>query len=279
VTEAYGISGVISGAAAIFFAYVGFDAVSTQAGEAINPKKDVPFAIVVSLLICTALYILVSLVLTGMMNYQDFNPKGAYPDAIKAPVAYAFDIAGQKWASYIITIAATVGLISVLMVMIMGQSRIFLGMSKDGLLPKVFSRINPISGTPQRNLYILGVVIAVVAAFTPINKLADMTSFGTLFAFLMVCIAVWVLRVKQPDLPRSFRVPALPVIAVLGILINIYLMWNLSVDAQLLSLSWLALGIVIYFLYSRRKSNLNHYNLDAAITHHDEGLNEESTKD
>jgi APA family basic amino acid/polyamine antiporter len=143
-------------------------------------------------------------------------------------------------------------------------------MSKDGLLPKVFSQINPISGTPQRNLYILGVVIAIVAAFTPINKLADMTSFGTLFAFLMVCIAVWVLRVKQPDLPRSFKVPALPVIAVSGILINIYLMWNLSLDAQLLSLSWLALGIVIYFLYSRRKSNLNHYNLDAAITHHDE---------
>ena len=279
VNEAYGIAGVISGAAAIFFAYVGFDAVSTQAGEAINPKKDVPFAIVASLLICTVLYILVSLVLTGMMNYQNFDPKGLYPEAIKAPVAYAFDIAGQKWASYIITIAATVGLISVLMVMIMGQSRIFLGMSKDGLLPKVFSRINPISGTPQRNLYILGVVIAVVAAFTPINKLADMTSFGTLFAFLMVCIAVWVLRVKQPDLPRSFKVPALPVIAVSGILINIYLMWNLSIDAQLLSLSWLALGIIIYFLYSRRKSNLNHYYLDAAITHHDEDLNEETTEE
>lgn len=265
VTEAYGIKGIISGAAAIFFAYVGFDAVSTQAGEAINPKKDVPFAIVVSLLICTLLYILVSLVLTGMMNYQDFDPQGAYPDAIKAPVAYAFDIAGQKWAGYIITIAATVGLVSVLMVMIMGQSRIFLGMSKDGLLPSVFSRINPLTGTPQRNLYILGVVIAVVAAFTPINKLADMTSFGTLFAFLMVCIAVWVLRVKQPDLPRSFRVPALPVIAVSGILINIYLMWNLSFDAQLLSLSWLAIGIVIYFAYSRRKSNLNHMHLDQAI--------------
>lgn len=272
VTEAYGITGIISGAAAIFFAYVGFDAVSTQAGEAINPKKDVPFAIVASLLICTVLYILVSLVLTGMMNYEDFDPKGAYPDAIKAPVAYAFDIAGQKWAGYIITIAATVGLISVLMVMIMGQSRIFLGMAKDGLLPKVFSRINPLTGTPQRNLYILGCVIAVVAAFTPINKLADMTSFGTLFAFLMVCIAVWVLRVKQPHLPRTFRVPALPLIAVSGILINIYLMWNLSHDAQLLSLSWLALGFVIYFLYSRRKSNLNHYNLDAAITHHDEEL-------
>jgi APA family basic amino acid/polyamine antiporter len=277
--SAYGITGDISGAAAIFFAYVGFDAVSTQAGEAINPKKDVPFAIVASLLICTVLYILVSLVLTGMMNYNDFDPKGPYPDAIKAPVAYAFDIAGQSWASYVITIAATVGLISVLMVMIMGQSRIFLGMSKDGLIPKVFSKINPVSGTPTRNLYILGTVIAIVAAFTPINKLADMTSFGTLFAFLMVCIAVWVLRVKQPNLPRTFKVPALPVIAVLGILINIYLMWNLSIDAQLLSLSWLALGIAIYFLYSRRKSNLNHYNLDASITGHDPQELEESKEE
>lgn len=255
--NAYGVQGIISGAAAIFFAYVGFDAVSTQAGEAINPKKDVPFAIVASLLICTALYILVSLVLTGMMNYQDFNPLGNYPEAIKAPVAYAFDIAGQKWASYVITIAATIGLISVLMVMIMGQSRIFLGMAKDGLIPKVFAEINPLSGTPRRNLMFLGIVIAIVSAFTPINKLADMTSFGTLFAFLMVCIAVWVLRVKEPNLPRTFKVPALPVIAVLGILINIYLMFNLSVDAQLLSLSWLAIGVVIYFTYSRRKSKLN----------------------
>jgi APA family basic amino acid/polyamine antiporter len=257
--DAYGISGIVSGAAAIFFAYVGFDAVSTQAGEAINPKKDVPFAIVASLLICTTLYILVSLVLTGMMNYQDFNPLGQYPEAIKAPVAYAFDIAGQKWAGYIITIAATIGLISVLMVMIMGQSRIFLGMAKDGLIPKVFSEINPVTGTPKRNLMFLGVVIAIVSAFTPINKLADMTSFGTLFAFLMVCIAVWVLRVKQPNLPRTFKVPALPVIAVSGILINIYLMWNLSIDAQLLSLSWLAIGVLIYFMYSRRKSKLNDY--------------------
>jgi APA family basic amino acid/polyamine antiporter len=210
------------------------------------------------------------------MNYQDFNPKGAYPDAIKAPVAYAFDIAGQKWAGYLITIAATVGLISVLMVMIMGQSRIFLGMSKDGLIPKVFSKINPISGTPKTNLYILGAAISVVAAFTPINKLADMTSFGTLFAFLMICVAVWVLRVKEPNLPRTFKVPALPVIAVLGIAINIYLMWNLSLDAQLLSISWLVIGVIIYFLYSRRKSNLNHYNLDSAITGHEfENANED----
>jgi APA family basic amino acid/polyamine antiporter len=254
--EAYGFKGIVSGAAAIFFAYVGFDAVSTQAGEAKNPKKDVPFAIITSLLICTVLYILVSLVLTGMMNYKDFDPLGQYPDAIKAPVAYAFDIAGQAWAGYIITIAATVGLISVLMVMIMGQSRIFLGMSKDGLIPQVFSKINPISGTPKTNLMILGGIIAVVAAFTPINKLADMTSFGTLFAFTMVCVAVWILRVKQPNLERTFKVPALPVIAVCGILINTYLMINLSKDAQMLSLGWLAIGVVVYFLYGKRNAKL-----------------------
>lgn len=258
--EAYGWAGIISGASAIFFAYVGFDAVSTQAGEAINPKKDVPFAIIASLLVCTVLYILVSLVLTGMMNYEDFNPQGKYPDAIKAPVAYAFDIAGQKWAGYIITIAATVGLISVLMVMIMGQSRIFLGMAKDGLIPSVFKKVNPQSGAPTKNLMILGGVIASVAAFTPINRLADMTSFGTLFAFTMVCVAVWILRVKEPNLQRNFKVPALPLIAICGILINVYLMINLSIQAQLLSLSWLGIGVLIYFIYSRKNSKLNDTN-------------------
>ncbi|MFN4075282.1 MAG: APC family permease [Cloacibacterium sp.] len=254
--SAYGYAGIIAGAAAVFFAYIGFDAVSTQAGEAINPKKDVPFAIIASLLICTLLYILVSLVLTGMMHYSDFNPLGKYPDAIKAPVAYAFDIAGQAWAGYIITTAATVGLISVLMVMIMGQSRIFLGMSKDGLIPQAFSRVDATTGVPRKNLMILGSVIAVVAAFTPINDLAHMTSFGTLFAFTMVCVAVWVLRVKQPNLQRNFRVPALPVIATLGILINIYLIINLSIEAQTYSAIWLLFGFVIYFLYSRKNSKL-----------------------
>jgi APA family basic amino acid/polyamine antiporter len=247
--SAYGYAGIIAGASAIFFAYVGFDAVSTQAGEAINPKKDVPFAIIASLLICTLLYILVSLVLTGMMHYSDFNPLGKYPDAIKAPVAYAFDIAGQAWAGYIITIAATVGLISVLMVMIMGQSRIFLGMSKDGLIPRTFSKVNAETGVPSKNLMILGGVISVVAAFTPINDLAHI-------AFTMVCVAVWVLRVKQPNLQRNFRVPALPVIATLGILINIYLIINLSIEAQTYSAIWLLFGFVIYFLYSRKNSKL-----------------------
>ena len=254
--SAYGLAGIITGASAIFFAYVGFDAVSTQAGEAINPKKDVPFAIIASLVVCTILYILVSLVLTGMMHYSDFNPLGKYPDAIKAPVAYAFDIAGQSWAGYIITIAATVGLISVLMVMIMGQSRIFLGMSKDGLIPATFSKIDAKSGVPRKNLLILGGLISVVAAFTPINDLAHMTSFGTLFAFTMVCVAVWVLRVKQPNLQRNFKVPALPVIACLGILINVYLIINLSKEAQLYSLGWLVIGFIIYFLYSKQHSKL-----------------------
>lgn len=255
--EAYGFQGIVSGAAAIFFAYVGFDAVSTQAGEAINPKKDVPFAIITSLLVCTVLYILVSLVLTGMMHYTDFNPQGKYPDAIKAPVAYAFEIAGQGWAGYIITIAATIGLVSVLMVMIMGQSRIFLGMSKDGLIPKLFSEVHPIKKTPAKSLMILGFLIATVAAFTPISKLADMTSFGTLFAFTMVCVAVWILRKKEPNLPRNFKVPALPVIASLGILINVYLIWNLSHDAKLLSTGWLIFGVIIYFTYSLRHSKLH----------------------
>ncbi|MGC4130561.1 MAG: amino acid permease [Bergeyella sp.] len=254
--SAYGLAGVVAGASAIFFAYVGFDAVSTQAGEAINPKKDVPFAIIASLIICTLLYILVSLVLTGMMHYTDFNPLGKYPDAIKAPVAYAFDIAGQAWAGYIITIAATVGLISVLMVMIMGQSRIFLGMSKDGLIPKTFAKVNPVTGVPTKNLMILGVVIAVVASLTPINDLAHMTSFGTLFAFTMVCVAVWILRVKEPQLQRNFKVPALPVIACLGIAINVYLIYNLSKEAQLYSFIWLILGFIIYFLYSKNHSKL-----------------------
>lgn len=254
--DAYGWTGVISGAAAIFFAYVGFDAVSTQAGEAINPKKDVPFAIIMSLLVCTLLYILVSLVLTGMMNYTDFNPSGKYPDAIKAPVAAAFDLAGMPWAVFIITVAATVGLISVMMVMLLGQSRIFMGMSKDGLIPKFFSELHKTNKTPYKSNILIGLIVALVAGFTPISTLADMTSFGTLFAFTMVCAAVWILRIKEPNLQRNFKVPALPLIAVLGISINIFLMSKLNLHAIKLSGIWLILGVLIYFLYSKQNSKL-----------------------
>jgi len=192
-----------------------------------------------------------------MINYTDFNPNGSYPDAIKAPVAYAFQIAGMDWASYLITIAATIGLISVLMVMMLGQSRIFLGMSKDGLIPKFFSDLHSTNKTPYKNTIFIGVVVALVAGFTPISTLADMTSFGTLFAFTMVCVAVWLLRVREPNLQRNFKVPALPVIAILGILINTVLMYKLSDDAKKLSAAWLTIGFVVYFLYSRHHSKLN----------------------
>lgn len=257
MAPAYGFQGIISGAAAIFFAYIGFDAVSTQAGEAINPKKDVPFAIITSLLICTALYIMVSLVLTGMMHYSDFNPLGKYPEAIKAPVAYAFEIAGKHWASNIITIAATVGLISVIMVMMMGQSRIFIGMAKDGLIPKFFGELHPKTKTPYKGIILLGIIVATVSALTPISTLAHMTSFGTLFAFTMVCIAVWIMRKKQPNLDRPFKVPAYKLIVILGVLTNIGLIITLDKLALLLSGFWLVLGLIVYFAYSKKHSKLN----------------------
>ncbi|MCU0353004.1 MAG: amino acid permease [Cytophagales bacterium] len=220
---AYGWGGIISGASAIFFAYIGFDAVSTQAGEAINPKKDIPFAIISSLLVCTALYILVSLVLTGMINYKDI-----VGDALKAPVAYAFEKVGQTWAVFIITTAATVGLISVMLVMMLGQTRIFLGMAKDGLIPQFFCQIHPTFRTPWKSTLLVGALVSTVACFTPIGVLNEMTSFGTLFAFAMVCAAVWLLRRREPNLERSFRVPALPVVAVLGIATNLLLIVMLS---------------------------------------------------
>ena len=249
---AYGIRGILSGAAAIFFAYIGFDVVSTSAGEAINPKKDVPFAIIASLAICTVLYIMVSLVLTGMLNYKDITG-----DALKAPVAYAFDQVGQPWAVFIITTAATIGLVSVMLVMMLGQTRVFLGMSKDGLLPKFFSKIHPQFQTPWKSTILVGLVVSLVASFTPIGVLSDMTSFGTLFAFAMVCLAVLILRQREPNRERPFKTPALMLIAPLGIITNVALMSLLDSKAQQFALIWMALGLVVYFVYSRNKSKLN----------------------
>lgn len=250
--EAYGIKGILSGAAAIFFAYIGFDVVSTSAGEAINPKKDVPFAIIASLLICTVLYILVSLVLTGMMNYKDITG-----DALKAPVAFAFDKVGQPWAVFIITTAATVGLVSVMLVMMLGQTRVFLGMAKDGLLPNFFKQIHPTLQTPWKSTILVGLVVSIVASFTPIGVLSDMTSFGTLFAFAMVCLAVLILRRREPNRERPFKTPMLMIIAPLGIITNVALMSLLDGKAQKFALIWMGLGLVIYFIYSQGKSNLN----------------------
>ncbi len=249
---AYGWGGIISGASAIFFAYIGFDAVSTQAGEAINPKKDMPFAIIASLLICTVLYILVSLVLTGMINYKDITG-----DALKAPVAFAFDHVGQPWAVFVITAAATAGLLSVMLVMMLGQTRVFLGMAKDGLLPKFFSEIHPTFKTPWKSTILVGAVVSIVAGFTPISLLGDMTSFGTLFAFTMVCLAVWILRFRDPTRDRPFKVSGLNIVAPLGIIVNTFLILNLGRTAQFFALIWLLFGLVVYFIYGRPRSNLN----------------------
>ncbi|MFN8354628.1 MAG: amino acid permease [Spirosomataceae bacterium] len=245
----YGFNGIVTAASIIFFAYIGFDAVSTQAGEAINPKKDIPFAIIASLFICTLLYILVSLVLTGMVKFDSLD--------LKAPVAQAFADNGLTWAVYIITIAAIAGLTSVMLVMMLSQTRIFLGMSKDGLLPEFFRTIHPEFRTPWKSTILVGAIVSVVAAFTPIDKVSELTSSGTLLAFAMICGAVWLLRVREPGLERPYKAPLLPVVATLGIVCNLYLMWNLRVDTKIAFLIWGTLGIIVYFLYSRQKSNLH----------------------
>lgn len=246
----YGFDGIVTAAGIVFFAYIGFDAVSTQAGEAINPKKDVPFAIIASLVICTVLYILVSLVLTGMVRYDALD--------LKAPVAQAFADKGLTWAVYLITIAAIAGLTSVMLVMMLGQTRIFLGMAKDGLLPKnLFASIHPTFKTPWKSTILVGGIVSTVAALTPIDKVSELCSSGTLLAFAMICGAVWLLRVREPNLERPYKTPLLPVVATLGICANLYLMYHLRNETKITFVIWCTLGVVVYFLYSRRHSNLN----------------------
>lgn len=246
----YGLSGVLTAAGIVFFAFIGFDAVSTQAQEAVNPVKDIPFAIITSLIVCTTLYIFVSLTLTGMAHYTDLD--------LGAPVASAFSAIGLNWASLLITIAAVTGLISVMLVMLLSQTRIFLNMAKDGLLPrKMFAAIHPRYQTPWRSTILLGTIASIVAAVTPIEKTTKMTSIGTLLAFAMICAAVLVLRKKQPDLHRPFKVKYLRLVAGLGIGFNILLMLSLDKSTWVRLVVWSAVGIIIYFVYSAKNSNLN----------------------
>jgi len=246
----YGFSGVLTAAGIVFFAFIGFDAVSTQSQEAVNPVKDIPFAIIASLIICTTLYIFVSLTLTGMAHYTDLD--------LGAPVASAFSAIGLNWASLVITIAAVIGLISVMLVMLLSQTRIFLNMAKDGLLPrKMFAAIHPRYQTPWRSTILLGAIASIVAAVTPIEKATKMTSIGTLLAFAMICAAVLVLRKKQPGLHRPFRVKYLPLVAVLGIGFNILLMFSLDRSTWARLLVWSVVGVIIYFVYSAKNSNLH----------------------
>jgi APA family basic amino acid/polyamine antiporter len=234
----------------VFFAFIGFDAVSTQSQEAVNPTKHIPFAIIASLVICTLLYILVSLVLTGMVKYDAID--------IGAPVASAFGKVGLNWASFIITIAAVVGLISVMLVMLLSQTRIFLNMAKDGLLPeRTFAAIHPIYKTPWKSTILVGAIASLIAAITPIEKATKMTSIGTLFAFAMICAAVLVLRKREPDINRPYKVKYLSIVAPLGIIFNLFLMISLDKATWIRFVVWSVLGIALYFMYSAKHSNLN----------------------
>jgi APA family basic amino acid/polyamine antiporter len=265
-SSSFGWSGVVTAATIVFFAYIGFDAVSTQAGEAINPKKDVPFAIIMSLVICTVLYIVVSLVLTGMVPYNQLE--------IKAPVASAFEGVGMPWATVLITIAAVAGLTSVMLVMMLGQTRIFLGMAKDGLLPfKVFGKIHETYKTPFRSTILVGAVVSIVAATTPINKVSEMCSMGTLLAFAMISIAVLIMRIKQPELERPFKTPAVWFVAIAGATFNFGLMYFVRPDTWVAFIVWSTLGLVVYFLYSRKHSHLNDVAFEESLKGHDAIVN------
>ena len=245
----HGFAGIGAGAAYIFFAYIGFDAVSTTAQEAKNPQRDLPIGIIVSLLVCTGLYILVAGVLTGMVRWQDIN--------IEAPVARAFLDRGLPIASHIITLGALAGLTSVMLVMLLGQTRVLYSMANDGLLPKkFFAAVHPKFRTPYKNTMAVGLLAAIVGSVTPIDDIGRMVNIGTLLAFVIVCIAVMVLRNTNPDQPRPFRTPWVPFVPVMGILFNSYMMYKLGWVNWARLIIWLVIGMVVYFSYSQYHSRV-----------------------
>jgi APA family basic amino acid/polyamine antiporter len=249
-----GFSGIGAGAAYIFFAYIGFDAVSTTAQEAKNPQRDLPIGIIASLLLCTVLYIAVAGVLTGMVHWQDVN--------IEAPVARAFLDRGLYTASHIITLGALAGLTSVMLVMLLGQTRVLYSMAKDGLLPrKFFADIHPKYRTPYKNTILVGLLAAVVGSITPIDDIGKMVNIGTLLAFVIVCIAVMILRRTNPAQPRPFRTPFVPLVPLLGIAFNGYMMYKLGWINWARLIVWLIIGLVVYFSYSRHHSRVRNPHL------------------
>ncbi|MEO8027469.1 MAG: amino acid permease [Bryobacteraceae bacterium] len=249
----FGFSGIGAGAAYIFFAYIGFDAVSTTAQEAKNPQRDLPIAIILSLMICTVLYIAVAAVLTGMVPWREVN--------IEAPLTRAFLDRGLIIPSHIITLGALAGLTSVMLVMLLGQTRVLYSMANDGLLPKkFFAEIHPKFRTPWKNTILVGLLAAVVGSLTPIDDIGKMVNIGTLLAFVIVCAAVLVLRKKDPDQPRPFRTPWVPAVPILGIIFNGYMMYELGWLNWMRLIVWLAIGLVVYFMYGR-----NHSRVQAAI--------------
>ncbi|MFI8993791.1 amino acid permease [Streptomyces sp. NPDC053542] len=244
----FGAMGIFAAAAVVFFAFIGFDIVATAAEEARNPQRDVPRGILGSLVICTVLYVAVSIVVTGMQKYSRLSTDAPLADAFK-------DIGHPFWAG-LISFGAAVGLTSVSMILLLGQSRVFFAMSRDGLLPRVFSTVHPRFGTPYRSTIALGVVVAVVAGFTSIDVLAELVNIGTLFAFVVVALGVMILRRTRPDLPRSFRTPLVPLVPVLSVLASLWLMVNLTAETWLRFAIWMAVGLAFYFVYGRSHSRM-----------------------
>ena len=250
----YGVNGIFAAAAVVFFAYIGFDAVSTTAEEAKNPARDLPIGIIASLVICTILYLAVAAVLTGIIPVVQYKADAQF---LNAPVGYALSVIGMDWAAGLVSAGAVAGITSVLLVMLMSQPRIFFSMSRDGLFPAGVSKVHPRFRTPYITTIITGVVVSIVAGFTPIQVLGEMTSIGTLFAFVVVCAAVLILRVKRPDAHRPFKVWGGPLFPVLGVLACLYLMLNLTVMTWVRFLVWLDLGMLIYWFYGRTHSPLH----------------------
>jgi basic amino acid/polyamine antiporter, APA family len=244
----FGISGIFRAAGIIFFAYIGFDAVSTAAQEARNPERDMPIGILGSLVICTILYILVAGVLTALVSYTNLN----VPD----PLAIGIDSTGVRWGSLLVKIGALMGLTSTIVVMLLGQSRVFFSMSRDGLLPSLFSAVHPKFRTPWISTLTVGLFVAVLAASLPIDVLTEMVSIGTLLAFVIVCAGVWILRRRDPGLPRPFRTPLVPLVPILGILISLTMMLSLTQITWIRLIVWLTIGMAIYFGYSQNHSRV-----------------------
>jgi basic amino acid/polyamine antiporter, APA family len=242
----FGWTGVLRGAGIIFFAYIGFDAVSTAAQETKNPARDMPIGILGSLIICTILYILVAIILTGLASYTQLN--------VADPIALGVDVTGVRWGSFLVKIGAIGGLTSTMLVMLLGQTRIFFTMAHDGLLGKWACKVHPKFRTPYISTVAIGLCVAFLAASLPINKLDELTSIGTLFAFTVVCAGVWILREQQPNLHRPFRTPWVPFVPIMGMGVSLLMMLSLHLLTWEVFLTWLVIGLFIYFGYSRRHS-------------------------
>jgi basic amino acid/polyamine antiporter, APA family len=253
----FGWSGILRGAGIIFFAYIGFDAVSTAAQEAKNPSRDMPIGILGSLVICTILYILVAVVLTGLVPYSHLN--------VADPIALGVDATGVRWGSMLVKIGAIGGLSSTMLVMLLGQSRIFFTMSHDGLLWKWAGKVHPRLRTPYISTIVVGACVALMAASLPISTLGELTSIGTLFAFTIVCAGVWILRRRQPNLPRPFKTPWVPFVPIMGMAVSLLMMVSLHELTWEVFLTWLCVGLVVYSLYGRKHSKVQQQARAAAV--------------